>query len=83
MSLMRSPSKIDLDIFNDLYRDRPERKADPSVLANIRIEKIENGYLIIYSKQGVTEERRFARDMKEVGDAVITACTKLELTPGK
>lgn len=49
------------------------------VIANIRVEKLENGYLVIYSKQGVTEKRRFAADMKEVGDAVIVACTDLAL----
>lgn len=51
------------------------------VVANIRIEKIENGYLVIYGKQGVPEKRKFAKDMVDIGEVVKAACVELELTP--
>jgi hypothetical protein len=51
-------------------------------IADIRVEKIENGYLIVYRKAGVGEKRKFARDMNDVGEVTKQVCIELELTPG-
>lgn len=49
------------------------------VAANIRVESIENGYLVVYSKQGVLEKRKFARDLNEVGEVTKAVCIELQL----
>lgn len=51
-----------------------------AAIASIRVESIENGYLVIYSKPGVAEKRKFAPTMANVGDVTIAACTELMLT---
>lgn len=86
MSLIPRPAP-DWDFYNQILRNAPHlmgigeaAQQEQKLMANIRIEPIENGYLIVYWKQGVKEERRFAKDMKDVGEAVIAACIKLELT---
>ena len=85
MSLIPRPAP-DWDFYNQILKGAAHMgigeaaQQEQELMANIRIEPIENGYLIVYWKQGVQEERRFAKDMQEVGEAVIAACIKLELT---
>lgn len=49
------------------------------VVANISVEPIENGYLVVYSKRGVWERRQFARDLNEVGEVTKAVCIELQL----
>ena len=52
-------------------------------VADIRIEKIENGYLVVYRKNGTAEKRKYAKDLTDVGEVTKAACIELELTGAK
>lgn len=52
-------------------------------VADLRIERIENGYLVVYRKAGVGEKRKYAKDMNEVGEVTKQACIEMELTGAK
>ena len=60
-----------------------EAAQERPTMAEIRIEKIENGYLIVYSKRGVGEKRKYAKDLTDVGEVTKQACIELELTGAK
>jgi hypothetical protein len=60
-----------------------EAAQEKPTVADIRIEKIENGYLVVYSKRDVAAKRKYAKDMHEVGEVTKQACIELELTGAK
>ena len=57
-----------------------EASQERPMVADIRVEKIENGYLVVYRKTGVSEKRKYARNMEDVGEVTKQACIELELT---
>lgn len=74
-NILTSMAKAQMGI-GEAAQDRP-------TVAEIRIEKIENGYLVVYRKAGVGEKRKYAKDMNEVGEVTKQACIELELTGAK
>lgn len=45
----------------------------------VRVEAIENGFVIEYSAQGVTQRKRFASDLKELGSQIVVAAVEVKL----
>lgn len=75
-SILGQMQKAQMGIGEGAQQEKP-------TVADLRIEKIENGYLVVYRKAGVGEKRKYAKDMNDVGEVTKQACIELELTGAK
>lgn len=51
----------------------------PPAYISIRVEAIENGFIVSYSATGVRERRRFAPNLTGLGEQIVTAAVEVKL----